>query len=229
MKSTLWTFGDSFTESFSKKYPWKDKYLSWKGYTPKVYGEIISDELELKHINLSIGGADNYTILESIISVLNRITPNDIIIIGWSSTTRFRVVNKVNTFCTIRPNFLSETFELNKDLSYLELSNSTLEEICINRNNNIYINELNNYIKLLNFSFSSNKIIHWSPFSQDKQGLNTTLKTLTKYELVNDETNGFVDDTHFGENAHKVLSKQLIDIINNYDFYKLYNISNSLI
>jgi hypothetical protein len=225
----LWTFGDSFTESFAKKSAWKSGYLNWKGYTPNVYGEIISDKLKLQHINLAIGGTDNYTILDSIISVLNRIAPNDIVIIGWSNTIRFRVVNKSNTFNTILPNYLSETSKLNKDLSYLELSNTTLEEMCINRDNNVYINELNNYIKLLNFSFTNNKIIHWSPFAQDKQGLNTTLKTLTKYETINDETNGVVGDGHFSENAHKVLSEQLISIINDYDFSKLYNTSNTLI
>ena len=220
----LWTFGDSFTESFTKKYAWKDEYLNWKGYTPNVYGEIISDKLKLQNINLSIGGADNYTILDSIISVLNRIDTNDIIIIGWSSTIRFRVANKANTFDTIRQNELFEKFKSNKDLS-----NSTLEEICINRDNHSYINELNNYIKLLNFSFNNNKIIHWSPFAQDRQGLNTTLKTLTKYETIKDETNDFISNLHFGENGHKVLSEQLIDIINNYNFYKLKNISNSFI
>ena len=77
--------------------------------------------------------------------------------------------------------------------------------------------------------FTNNKIIHWSPFAQDKQGLNTTLKTLTKYETINDETNGVVGDGHFSENAHKVLSEQLISIINDYDFSKLYNTSNTLI
>jgi hypothetical protein len=59
--------------------------------------------------------------------------------------------------------------------------------------------------------------------------LNTTLKTLTKYETIKDETNDFISDLHFGENGHKVLSEQLIDIINNYNFYKLKNISNSFI
>ena len=48
--------------------------------------------------------------------------------------------------------------------------------------------------------------------------MNTTLKTLTKYETINDETNGVVGDGHFSENAHKVLSEQLISIINDYDF-----------
>ena len=227
----LWVFGDSFSATNKRNIieKWRKLYIKWKGYTPNVWCEFLNDSLQLKLHNLSISATDNYTIFDSIIHSLEKINKDDVIIIGWSNTIRFRVVNKSNTFNTILPNYLSETSKLNKDLSYLELSNTTLEEMCINRDNNVYINELNNYIKLLNFSFTNNKIIHWSPFAQDKQGLNTTLKTLTKYETINDETNGVVGDGHFSENAHKVLSEQLISIINDYDFSKLYNTSNTLI
>ena len=211
----LWVFGDSFSEPFSKimdttGFGYRSKYNKWKGYISKSYGDIISEKLNLLHFNKAGGGNDNYTIFDSIIHSLEKINKDDVIIIGWSNTIRFRVVNKSNTFNTILPNYLSETSKLNKDLSYLELSNTTLEEMCINRDNNVYINELNNYIKLLNFSFTNNKIIHWSPFAQDKQGLNTTLKTLTKYETINDETNGVVGDGHFSEKGHTDLSELLI-------------------
>lgn len=94
----LWVFGDSYSEPFSRigTMQWKIDYINWKGYTPKCYGEILSDKLKLKHINLAIGGADNYTILDSIVSVLNTIDSTDIIIIGWSHTARFRVVSKTD-------------------------------------------------------------------------------------------------------------------------------------
>jgi hypothetical protein len=214
----LWVFGDSYSEPFDKidGMPWKVDYINWKGYTPKSYGEIISDKLKLTHINLANGGADNYSILDSIIPFLDVIDSNDIIIIGWSQTLRFRVVNKKNKFNTIRPGTLDKVFELNKNASYLELSDSTLTEIAVNRNNSVYIDELNNYIKLLNFSFSNNKIIHWSPFREDKNGLLTTFKSLDKLELVSAETNGVVDDAHFSENAHYKLSDKFIDIIDSY-------------
>jgi hypothetical protein len=226
----LWTFGDSFTESFApKKAEWKLSYINWKGYTPKSFGEIISDKLKLHHINLAIGGTDNYTIFDSIISSLDKIKKNDIIIIGWSNTMRFRVVTNTNIFSTIRPGRLDYVLYTNDKGKYIDLSNTTLKEMCINRDSDVYIHELNNYIKLLNFTFNNNKIIHWSPFSQNEEGLNTNLKTTKRYETIQNETNSFIIDMHFSENGHKVLSEDLIDLINNYDFAKSNNTSNFLI
>lgn len=216
----LWVFGDSYSEPFSKigAMKWKMDYNNWKGYTPKCYGEMVSDKLKLKHINLAIGGADNYTILDSIISVLNAINSNDIIIIGWSHTIRFRVVNTSGTFSTIRPRSLSYELESKKITGHLEISNSTITELAVNRDNSIYIDELNNYIKLLNFSFSKNKIIHWSPFRLDSYGLLTTQPSLKQLEIVSKETNGKIDDAHFSENGHIKLSEQFIDTIDKYEW-----------
>jgi len=228
----LWIFGDSYSEPFSKHIGvrgWKAEYNDWKGYIPKSYGECVSEKCNLIHFNKAIGGADNYTIFDTIINSLEKIQKNDIIIIGWSDTIRFRVVSNENSFNTIRPGSLDYVLDLNKKAKYLDLSDITLKEISINRDNQIYINELNNYIKLLNFAFSNNKIIHWSPFAQDKNGLNTTLKTTIKYELVRDETNRLIDDGHFTEKSHSILSNQFVDIINNYNFNKLNTIPNSLI
>ena len=44
---TLWTFGGSFTERYTDKYNWSRDYIKWKGYTPKVYGDIIAEKLDL--------------------------------------------------------------------------------------------------------------------------------------------------------------------------------------
>jgi hypothetical protein len=216
----LWVFGDSFSEPFSKinKNFWKRPYQQWKGYTPKCYGEVIADTLKLKHTNLAIGGADNYTILDSIIDVLHNINTEDIIIIGWSDISRCRVVNINNTFTTIKArDFESENKSKIKTYSLVDLKNETLIELIINRDNSVYINELNNYIKLINFSFPNNKIIHWSPFFLDTKGLNTTFKPPTiRYESVATETNKFINDYHYSEGGHLEIAKNIINAINNY-------------
>ena len=224
----LWIFGDSFSEPFSKVKAllWKTKYIQWKGYMPKCYGEVISDKLKLKHINLAIGGTDNYTILDTIINVLNSIEPDDIIIIGWSSTLRFRLVNKTNTFNTILP---GARYTLDDFSSNVELSKSTLEELAVNRDNSIYIDELNNYIKLLNFAFPNNKIIHWSPFFRQEIGgilttrsnINSNLNHLKNLERVTDETKGEINDYHYSENGHIILAEEFINIIKNYETPKI--------
>jgi hypothetical protein len=211
----LWVFGDSFSEPFSKakRLLWKTEYIQWKGYTPKCYGEIISEKYNLLHLNIAIGGTDNYTILDSIIDVLTSIATGDIIIIGWTNTSRFRVINNNNSFNTIRPS----SFKKLSGVSQTNLSESTLIELLVNRDSLRYIDELNNYIKLINFSFPNNKIIHWSPFSQDENGLNTMLTSSTKYETISEETNGLVNDYHYGENGHLEIAKNIINAIDDYE------------
>jgi hypothetical protein len=215
----LWIFGDSFSEPYAKKtrIQWQIEYKSFKGRWPVVYGEMVADKLKLKHINLAKGGTDNYTILDSIIDVINTISPDDIIVIGWSNTLRYRVANRYNNFTTILANNLEVEFKLNKKLSLFDLSDFTLTEMAVNRNHPIYINELNNYIKLINFAFPKNKVIHWSPFYLDREGLNTTFLTTNEYQTISEETNGVVDDAHFGENGHITLAKNIINAIDNYE------------
>jgi len=213
----LWIFGDSFSEPFDKTLyaNWRKKYIEWKGYTPLYYGEIISKELNLLHINLSISGLDNYSILDNIINVIDKIDKNDIIIIGWSSIGRFRLVDTNNKFKSILSN------KFNK---ISNISQNTIDEIIINRLSSTYINELNNYIKLLNFTFKENKIIHWSPFSKYREGLNLSLSShLYKTETIDEETNGEINDLHFSEKTHKILSKEFIDIIKSHILYKPLN------
>jgi hypothetical protein len=214
----LWIFGDSYSEPFQQQIvPWKSDYIEWKTYTPKIYGEIIAEKLNLKHINYAVGGTDNYTILDSLINVINVINPNDIIVIGWSHTLRYRVVNKDNKFAPIMARSLHRLFELNKKSPRFDLSNQTLTEIAINRDSSAYINELNNYIKLINFAFPNNTIIHWSPFYLDRDGLNTNIPTINEYEKISEETNGIVDDAHFSERAQIKIAENIINAITNYE------------
>ncbi len=215
----LWVFGDSYSEKFSKLLKnrnWKHFYLDWKGYTPKSYGEIIAEKSNFILMNQAIGGTDNYTILDTIINAIDTINENDVIIIGWSNTLRFRVVSIENSFNTIRPGSLNTFLNYNKIGKYVDLSDETLTEIAVNRSSSVYINELNNYIKLLNFTFKNNKIIHWSPFAQHREGLNTTFKNPFDYETIREETKGEIDDGHFTSNAHELIATQLIDLIDNY-------------
>ena len=101
----LWIFGDSFSATNKRNNieHWRRDYIKWKGYTPKVWCEVLNDSLQLKLHNLSISATDNYTIFDTIIDSLDSISENDIVIIGWTSTLRFRLIDKLNNFNTIRP------------------------------------------------------------------------------------------------------------------------------
>ena len=199
MSQKLYIFGDSFSAGFSFESNWTDPYVNWKGYTPKGFGEIISQKLNLELINLSENALDNYSILQKFCDNEKNIKKNDLVIIGWSSPLRFRLVSK--DWITILPNY--DKFST-KEIDKTKISESTLIEILLNRDDIRYCNEVNSWIKLLN-NLDKN-IIHWTPFDQRLDCM-----FLNKFETIVTETNGKLNDWHFSENGHKQLSDLFIN------------------
>jgi hypothetical protein len=201
---TLWTFGDSFTEAFGDKYEWSKSYIKWKGYRPKVYGEVIADRLGIDLKNIGQGGCDNYTILERVCENVDKIKDGDLIIIGWTSPIRFRLVGEdEKTWYSLIPNFNNNT-----DCFGKMISKSTLNEIFVNRDTKPYEHEVVHWIKLLNKTFKSNIITHWTPAMHG-----TNLWNFGQYNRIVTETNGEVNDGHYSEMGHIELANILISII----------------
>ena len=198
MKQKLYIFGDSFSAGFSFESNWTNPYVNWKGYTPKGFGEIISQKLNLELINLAENASDNYSILQKFCDNVKNIKKNDLVIIGWSSPLRFRLVS--NDWITILPNY--DKFST-KEIDKTKISESTLIEILLNRDDIRYCNEVNSWIKLLN-NLNKN-IIHWTPFDQRLDCM-----FLSKFETIVTETNGELNDWHFSENGHLQLSDLFI-------------------
>jgi hypothetical protein len=152
-----------------------------------------------------------------IIDSLNKINPDDIILIGWSSTIRFRVASKSNTFLTVRPNHLDNNKSTINDSSYLtDICVDCLNEFIVNRSDKIYIDEINRYIKLINHMYPNNVIIHWSPFKQETEGMYVT-PIDSSVERITEETNGLFYDQHFSEFGHEQISEYFYELIKNYD------------
>ena len=198
MSQKLYIFGDSFSAGFSFESNWTNPYVNWKGYTPKGFGEIISQKLNLELINLADNASDNYSILQKFCDNVKNIKKNDLVIIGWSSPLRFRLVS--NDWITILPNY--DKFST-KEIDKTKISESTLIEILLNRDDVRYCNEVNSWIKLLN-NLDKN-IIHWTPFDQRLDCM-----FLSKFETIVTETNGELNDWHFSENGHLQLSDLFI-------------------
>ena len=198
MKQKLYIFGDSFSAGFSFESNWTNNYVNWKGYTPKGFDEIISQKLNLELINLADNASDNYSILQKFCDNVKNIKKNDLVIIGWSSPLRFRLVS--NDWITILPNY--DKFST-KEIDKTKISESTLIEILLNRDDVRYCNEVNSWIKLLN-NLDKN-IIHWTPFDQRLDCM-----FLSKFETIFSETNGELNDWHFSENGHLQLSDLFI-------------------
>jgi len=200
----LWTFGDSFTEGYNEKYEWSKNYIKWKGYTPKVYGEVIADRLDVDLKNIGQGGSDNYTILERVCENVDKIKDDDLIIIGWSSPIRFRLVGEDETvWHSLIPNFNNNIDSFGK-----MISQSTLDEIFVNRDTSPYQHEVIHWIKLLNKTFKTNTIIHWTHAMHG-----TNLWNFGQCNRIITETKGEVNDGHYSEIGHIELADALMSIM----------------
>ena len=99
----IWIFGDSFSCGFdsTSKYNWIKDYVNHIGYSPKNYGELLSDVLNCDVINLSKSGDSNYDIFHSFINEVTNINKKDIVIIQFTSVYRYRLVDKNDEFSGI--------------------------------------------------------------------------------------------------------------------------------
>ncbi len=200
----LWTFGDSFTEGYNEKHEWSKNYIKWKGYTPKVYGEVIADRLDIDLKNIGQGGSDNYTILERVCENVDKIKDDDLIIIGWSNPVRFRLVGQdEKTWRFLVPNFDNKIDSFGK-----MISQSTLDEIFVNRDTSPYQHEVIHWIKLLNKTFKTNTIIHWTHAMHG-----TNLWNFGQCNRIITETKGEVNDGHYSEIGHIELADALMSIM----------------
>ena len=201
--ATVWTFGDSMTERYNPKQDWAKSYIDWKGYVPKVYGNFVSEMMEYDLKNLGKSGCDNYTIFETFCKSYSKIKDEDIVIIGWTSSVRFRMVNKDSNWQSILP------YYENRLIHFECLSENTVNEILINRMNYRYGQEINNWINFINSACTNKKIIHWSQNGNDELNAHHFFEM----ERIHTETNNVLSDLHFSENGHKDLADKLINLI----------------
>ena len=214
-KKNLWVFGDSFSVPF-KKIENEHPYVPYKGYCPKIYSNIISEELDLNLMDMSMGGCSNQSILHTYIKNIDNINQDDIVIVGWTQPIRFRIASKRNDFydviIAVAP-YMEE---------FIDMSVDSLNDFTINRStHSIYWDELIDYIKVIDKSTKTKNIIHWTWVSPtDKIDTNiyerqfyNLLLPFKKYKSVKEETNGDVDDFHYGEVGHMELAVDLLDEI----------------
>jgi len=211
--NTLWSFGDSFSTPYGEKpYNAAEQYIKYKGYEPKIFPNIVAEKLEMECVINAKGGLDNYSILENVCNIADKVKDGDIIIIGWSHINRFRIVKKNGEWLSILPFLRLGKFEqMNMDL---------LDMLAVNRLDfeKNYTEEVNSWIKLINRSFSKNIVIHWSAFHKSKINA-MRFRNITTIRM---ETRNSVDDGHYGEMGHIELSNVFLNLI-----YKK-NISNLL-
>jgi hypothetical protein len=209
----LYVFGCSFSSVFDQKSllnPAMKSYHEFRGGNfPLTWSEILSEDLGFELVNFAHPGFDNYSIFESFCKVSDKINSEDIVIIGWSQVLRFRLYSKmlnklksVNVWQTSR----------NVDL---DIPKQTLDEVIVNRDNQLWIDEVYHWMKLINLSSKLVKfrLHYWSFFVEFPEFyiINELLDLGAKY--ISHETNNKVDDNHFGEKGHQVQAEYFKNII----------------
>lgn len=203
MIKNLWTFGSSNTAPIHKQTCGKE-YIEWKGYKPKIWPEIIAEELKCNLKNVSVAGCDNYSIFEMICNFSNQIKENDVIIISWTNPIRFRLVSEVDddSWVYVLSNFDKSIYKHFNNT----ISENTLIEILYNRKSNKYLNEIHSWTQLINNTFKKNQIIHWSEFFKLPN-----VEQMKNFETINTDTNGKINDYHFSEKGNYDIAKTLIN------------------
>jgi hypothetical protein len=230
----LFTFGCSFTEDFEKvpKYGgtnggltsmWAYIEMYLDGKVPKSWPKILSEKLGSNLKNYGEGGKSNMRIFENFISKCDEIKPDDIVIINWTGLSRFKWAYKKN-FISVLPN--------TPPYGDGEINKSTMEDILINRCNEIWKSEIYNFIKIINklsdlvgfevFYWSTDEIIINSEsdeFRSDRKYLLgdctindgnpfSVFRVLHDFgaEPIYQETNNQVMDYHYGKTGHEIIA-----------------------
>jgi hypothetical protein len=219
--NTLFTFGCSYTADFeTNNLDNYQKYKEYRGGTyPKSWPTLLSEKIGMNIKNFGIGGTGNQSIFEQFCIHCDEIKENDVVIIEWTFSHRYRLAYDI-----IWQNFsagpLSKT-------NYNEIHDKIIE----NRTNVLYVNEIFNFIKLIDeFSKSKKfKIFYWFAEQEMKKRLSKDMVGIEKYIFweksllgatfdlggitIKKETNDTVDDTHFGELGHKIMSNIIYEHI----------------
>jgi hypothetical protein len=204
-------FCDSFSCRFERhlelKNQWAIDYCDFKKKVPKTFGDIIADNLKKEVTNLSKAGSDNYSIFHSYVKSIDDISDDDVVIFMWSSPLRYRLAGKHNEFLSIVPETDLDKLK-DKDLIDEYFSQSTLDDLLLNRNSYLYYEEINEYIKVIKKSLKNKNVYHLSGFHYVRDEINDIENVSPG--TISIETNDNIKNEHFGEMGHFSLATYLL-------------------
>lgn len=228
----LWVFGDSNSALYHsetiKGQKWMKDYVNYLGHSPKNFSTILSEKLELDLENHAMGGIDNTFIIQILTNHIKKINQDeDIVLIGVTAVERFRVADfEENYFVPVSPMLKYE--------KKFPISKTTMYEMLANRTHPLFLSELYASIDLVKFALRGYKVYFWSvvePISLRPGIINPKNlgQTYSKgnFTTIRFETNGKVDDGHFGENGNEALADAFYSFITETDNRKINYIYNT--
>ncbi len=200
---TVWVFGDSFSVDFENNRIGNfELYKDLKGYFPKSWGKLVSEELGYDYKNFAQGGWDNYSILQSFCENITEIKPNDIVFVGWAPEPRIRITDENGEW---------RSFNVMEQIDWGGIDSNSILNLLLNRvtgehrdpNKGVEEERMawENMIKFV----MKDMILHiWKWSNIIDRG----------YQTIQEESDGNIEDTHWSENGHVSYFKDLIKELN---------------
>jgi hypothetical protein len=220
----LFLFGCSYTAEYffssdlNKTYR---QYYDFRGGNfPPTWGQLLANKLNLELVNYAWGGNGNDQIFHDVCKNFSQFKSDDVVIIEWSYICRFR-------WAQFEGDFWMPVGPVNNDPEIID--ENTLNDILINRSHKLYIEQIYDFEKVIDTlsKYMGFKVYFWSA---DHQIIypNEKINRQTKYiaseyvkkdetifnevfrrngKRILEETDGQINDNHFGESAHRILSE----------------------
>lgn len=216
--NNLFVFGCSYTAPYGDIIKNYREYRKFRGGTlPPVWPEILSEKLNLNLFNYGIGGAGNDFIFEEFCEKSDELRKGDTLIIEWSYHTRvnfkFDVENDIYDKIRVGRN---QDYYKNQFLKFEKV----IDNLCKHIGVNVFYwsgdwdviyrlpkEKLYNRKYLLCDKVVYNDYEQYTPFTTVFELGGQTIKM---------ETNGLIDDLHFGESGHRIMADLFYDHIINF-------------
>ena len=198
---TVWVFGDSFSVDFENNRIGNfELYKDLKGYYPKSWGKLISEELGCNYKNFAQGGWDNYSILQSFCENITEIKPNDIVFVGWAPEPRIRITDENGKW---------KSFNTMAQIDWGGISSDCILNLLLNRvtgehrkSNKGVEEERMAWETMIMFTMKDIILHIWKWVDN---GL------FKNFQTIEQDTDGLVPDGHWSEEGHINFSKYLIE------------------
>jgi hypothetical protein len=227
------SFTEDFEPFYEKhKYNMRTDYIHdfHNGKIPKSWTELLAKKLNKEFavygaVNCDLKftekyGNSNTSIFFNFIRLVNEIKQNDLVIIEWTFLERFIWYHEmINGFTSVLPNQYPPD----------GLSSDFFDQIIYNKSNINWYLEIKNYQKIINELALAKgfEVYYWSIDDRYYQYFVDEIKLSKQYLLndiiikpfyflatiklnggktIEDETDGKIRDTHFGETGHQVIA-----------------------
>lgn len=213
----LWIFGDNssciFDKTKERRFEYYRKFRNEQ--FPPSWSELLSIKLSCNLKNYAVGGQTNYDIFEWFCKMCGNFKENDIVLVGWSDNIRFRLYDEyTKDYITIRPNAIQHS---NNPKVLNGVSLNTINEIITNRTNKKWEEEICNWEILmktycemkkckLHFWTFCNKLNKSEYIGGSHNNFREHLMSMGAEDITM-ETNGLLNDEHFGEKGHFIQSE----------------------